>query len=345
VRNRSFIAVVVLLVVLLGGAVGVYAYDQGHRNEIAKGVRVGGIDVGGLHPDQARIRLRRHFLRELKRVVDVRYQGRRFVLTSRQARLAADLDATVDEALARSRSGSIFTRVSRGLTGGRIDADLQPRVSYSRRAVAKLTSRVAGSIDHPAKDASISFSGSGLSTVPSRSGVTVDRGRLRARIERALLNREGIRRVRVPAEVVRAKITSDRVASKYPTVVIVDRASFRLHLFKRLKLVKTYPIAVGRQGLETPAGLYPVNDKQVNPVWHVPNSSWAGKLAGQTIPPGPADPIKARWIGITGGAGIHGTEETSSLGSAASHGCIRMAIPDVIDLFPRVPYGSLIYVA
>jgi hypothetical protein len=345
VRSRSFIAVIVLLVVLLGGAVGVYAYDQGHRNVIAKGVHVGGVDVGGLHPNQARARLRHHFLRELKRVVDVRYHGRRFVLTSRQARLTADLDATVDEALARSRSGSIFTRVSRGISGGRVQANLEPQISYSRAAVAKLTERVAKSVDHPAKNATISFSGSGLNTVPSHPGVTVDRGRLRGRIERALLNHDGIRRVRVPAETVQAKITSDKVASKYPTVVTVDRAGFRLHLFKNLKLVKSYPIAVGRQGLETPTGLYPVNDKQVNPVWHVPNSSWAGALAGKTIPPGPADPIKARWIGITGGAGIHGTEETGSLGSAASHGCIRMAIPDVIDLFPRVPYGSLIYVA
>jgi lipoprotein-anchoring transpeptidase ErfK/SrfK len=151
--------------------------------------------------------------------------------------------------------------------------------------------------------------------------------------------------VRVPAETVQPKVTSDRVAAKYPTVVTVDRAGFRLHLFKNLKLVKSYPIAVGRQGLETPAGLYPVQDKQINPVWHVPNSSWAGALAGKTIPPGPADPIKARWIGITGGAGIHGTTEIGSLGSAASHGCIRMAIPDVIDLFDRVPYGSMIYVA
>lgn len=344
-RSRSFIAVIVLLVVLLGGAVGVYAYDQSHRDEIAKGVRVGGIDVGGLHPDQARVRLRRHFLRELRRVVDVRYHGRRFVLTSRQAKLAADLDATVDEALARSRSGSIFTRVSRELSGGPVDANLEPQVSYSRAAVSKLAARVAKSVDHPAKDASISFSGAGLGTVPSRPGVTVDRGRLRGRITRALLNPEGVRRVRVPAKTVQAKTTSAQVAGKYPTVVTVDRAGFRLRLFKHLKLVKSYPIAVGRQGLETPAGLYPVNDKQINPVWHVPNSSWAGKLAGHVIPPGPDNPLRARWIGITGGAGIHGTSEVGSLGSAASHGCIRMAVPDVVDLFDRVPYGSTIYVS
>ncbi len=83
----------------------------------------------------------------------------------------------------------------------------------------------------------------------------------------------------------------------------------------------------------------------MNPSWHVPNSPWAGSLAGQVIPPGPADPIKARWMGISGGAGIHGTENVGSLGSAASHGCIRMAIPDVEDLYDRVSVGTPVYIA
>ncbi|MBV9916223.1 MAG: L,D-transpeptidase, partial [Solirubrobacterales bacterium] len=77
----------------------------------------------------------------------------------------------------------------------------------------------------------------------------------------------------------------------------------------------------------------------------VPNSAWAGSLAGQTIPPGPQDPIKARWMGIYNGAGIHGTDELGSLGSAASHGCIRMSIPDVIDLYSQTPVGSPVYIA
>ena len=61
-------------------------------------------------------------------------------------------------------------------------------------------------------------------------------------------------------------------------------------------------------------------------------------------PPGPQDPLKARWIGIVDGAGIHGTEDIGSLGSSASHGCIRMAIPDVIELYGRTPYGSKIFI-
>jgi lipoprotein-anchoring transpeptidase ErfK/SrfK len=102
---------------------------------------------------------------------------------------------------------------------------------------------------------------------------------------------------------------------------------------------------VGMQGLETPAGLYHIQDKQVNPSWHVPNSAWAGSLAGKVIPPGPQDPIKARWMGFFNGAGIHGTDEIGSLGHNASHGCVRMAIPDVETLYDQVSVGTPVYVA
>jgi lipoprotein-anchoring transpeptidase ErfK/SrfK len=96
--------------------------------------------------------------------------------------------------------------------------------------------------------------------------------------------------------------------------------------------------------MDTPAGLYNIANKAVDPAWHVPNSDWAGSLAGQSIPPGPSNPLKARWMGIFEGAGIHGTEDTGSLGTAASHGCVRMAVDDVIDLFDQVEVGTPIYI-
>jgi hypothetical protein len=114
---------------------------------------------------------------------------------------------------------------------------------------------------------------------------------------------------------------------------------FELRLFKALRHVKTYGIAVGMAGLSTPAGLFSITEKQVNPAWHVPNAAWAGSLAGQVIPGGaPNNPLKARWLGITDGVGIHGTAEDWSIGSRASHGCIRMHVRDVIALYPRVPH-------
>jgi lipoprotein-anchoring transpeptidase ErfK/SrfK len=91
--------------------------------------------------------------------------------------------------------------------------------------------------------------------------------------------------------------------------------------------------------------VYAIHDRQVDPAWHVPNSAWAGTLAGSVIPGGaPDNPLKARWLGIQDGVGIHGTAEDWSIGSRASHGCIRMHVADVIDLYPRVPVGTRVLI-
>jgi lipoprotein-anchoring transpeptidase ErfK/SrfK len=120
--------------------------------------------------------------------------------------------------------------------------------------------------------------------------------------------------------------------------------AFGSGFFKRLKLANTYRIGVGRAGFETPSGLYRVQNKAVNPSWFVPDKPWAGSLAGKVIPPGPDNPIKARWMGIYDGAGIHGTSDTASIGTAASHGCIRMLIPQVEELYDQVPVRTPIYI-
>src|SRR5205823_4805240 len=128
-------------------------------------------------------------------------------------------------------------------------------------------------------------------------------------INRVVLAPSARRTIRIPVVRRPAALTTSDLAARYPEIITVDRSGFQLRLWKHLRLARTYPIAVGRAGLETPAGLYHIQDKEVNPSWHVPNSAWAGSLAGKTIPPGPQDPIKARWMGIFNGAGIHGTEE------------------------------------
>jgi lipoprotein-anchoring transpeptidase ErfK/SrfK len=139
-------------------------------------------------------------------------------------------------------------------------------------------------------------------------------------------------------------VTVSDLSTRYPSYITVDRGNFTLRVYSHLQLARSYPIAVGQAGLQTPAGLYHIQDKVVNPSWQVPLSSWAGSLAGKLIPPGPDDPLKARWMGIFDGAGIHGTDETSSIGHAFSHGCVRMTIPDVIDLYDRVSVGTPVYI-
>jgi lipoprotein-anchoring transpeptidase ErfK/SrfK len=346
VRSSTFIAVAATVALLIAGAVGVYAYDNARADRVAEGITVGGIDVGGLDREAARAKLQAELLEPLRAPVVVRSRGRRFRLTARESKVAADVGAMVGDAVARGRADNVLVRTARTLAGGEVDADVEPRVTYSSEAVGRLVSRVRRAVDRPARDAEVQFAAAGLERQRSRIGLRVARGDLRERVEQALVRPAEHQRV-VTAKVRRIKpeVTTGELAQKYRTVITIDRGGFRLRLFKRLKLAKTYPIAVGQVGLETPAGMYDVQNKAVDPAWHVPNSDWAGELAGRVIPPGPENPIKSRWLGIYNGAGIHGTDAAGSIGTNASHGCIRMLIPDVVELYDQVPVGARVYIA
>ncbi len=307
-------------------------------------MRAGGVDIGGLSTAAAKRKLRRRLTPVVERPVSVVFRGRRFDLDPNRAQTQLNVDAMVRDALDRSRGGNVVTRTLRGIFGGTVKAHVPAAVTYSHSEVDAFVREVAQGVNLAPQDASVGISGGRLQKLDAHDGRQVNEDRLRKNVETALTKVRNNRDAGVPYSVLHPKVTSDQLAARYPTVIAVNRGAFQLTLYKRLQVAKTYTIAVGRQGLETPAGRYVVHDKEIDPSWHVPNSSWAGKLAGQVIPPGPKDPLKARWIGITDGAGIHGTDDIGSLGSAASHGCIRMAIPDVIDLYNRTPYGSVIFV-
>jgi lipoprotein-anchoring transpeptidase ErfK/SrfK len=343
-RHRSFIAVAVLVFLLIAGAIGVYAYDSSREDLIADGVSIAGHDVGGMRAAEARELVRRELASSLNRPVVVKRAHKRFELTAAQARVHADVDGMVDEAVQASRDGNVISRTWRDVTGGSVDANVAARVTYSRAAVRRLVARVKRTLDRPARDASVQFPS--LAEVQEQSGLAVQAGALRRRVEGALAEPTAARTVKAPAEVVKPKVTRAQLADKYPVVLVADRPSFQLKLYKRLRLSKSYTVAFGQVGFDTPAGLYHIQNKAVNPAWSVPKKPWAGSLGGTVVPGGSAEnPLKARWLGIFNGAGIHGTDETGSLGSAASHGCIRMGIPDVINLYPQVPVGAPIYIA
>ncbi len=334
----------VLGLLLIVAAVGAYAYDSSHKDTIADGVKVGGVDVGGLSRQQAAQRIQRRLVAPLHHSVKVKLGSATYKLPAGELKIRADVNGMVDEAVAASQSWGVPARVFRYVTGDSVDDNVKPEVSYSHAAVRDFVGNVAKQVDRDPQDASVSPSGDSLNVVPAQNGRTLKQGKLVAGVETALNN--GGRNKLVNAHVVieKPQVSTSQVASKYPVYLTLDRANFTLRLWQNLKQTKSYSVAVGQTGLETPAGLYHIQDKQVNPSWHVPNSAWAGSLAGQTIPPGPEDPIKARWLGIFAGAGIHGTDETWSIGQPVSHGCVRMSIPDVIELYPKVPVGTPIYI-
>jgi lipoprotein-anchoring transpeptidase ErfK/SrfK len=348
-RSRwPFIVGALLVAALLGAAVLVaYAYDQSHRDKIAPGVKIGGVAVGGLSLDAARQRLIARAVEPRKRTLTVHAHGHTFRLTPAQAHLTADLDPPLAKALADSHRGWLGARVMDEISDKQLDESLSLRIHYARGAVPRLVDRVAAAVHKEPVDAKVTPHASGLTFERSHSGRALNESALRKQLAASVVSARRPAEITATSRKVAPKVSSSELGGKYAAYIIIDRRDHVLRFYRHLKPANTWPIAVGRQGLETPAGLYDVQWKQTNPSWYVPNSSWAGALAGKVIPPGPDDPIKARWMAFNGGAGIHGIDpsEYGSIGQDASHGCVRMRIPDVISLYARTPVGTPVFIA
>jgi lipoprotein-anchoring transpeptidase ErfK/SrfK len=342
--RKAQISVVAVVFTAIVAAVLVYWWDSTHKDTISEGVTIGGVDVGGLEADAARSQIRTNLIAPLEQTVTVKYGGEDYTLTARELEVRADVDGMVDQALAASQEGGLPGRTWRGITGEEVNEAIQPQIEYSHEAVDHFLEHVGSRIGRDPVDASVDPGVGSLQPVASKVGLKVDEGSLRKDVEAALRDPAN-RTIKPETEKVKPEVTTADLADKYPTYIVVDRADFTVTLYKDLKVEKTYTVAIGAEGFDTPTGLYSIQDKQVDPVWNVPDSDWAGSLAGQTIPPGPENPLKARWMGIYNGAGFHGTTDTASLGQAASHGCVRMAIPDVIDLYDRVDVGTPVYIS
>jgi hypothetical protein len=340
-RQKSFIFIAALLVLLVVGAGAVYAYDRSNEDTIAAGITVAGVDVGGLTSEQARAKVRRQVAAPLQKPVVLQRGGKRFTLAPEDAKVRTDVGGMVAEALEASREDGLVTRVYRDATGAEENAQVRVRVSYSEQAADALVKRVSRRVARPARDAELEFPS--LERVSEQNGVEVRRAALARRVKGALTSEE--RSAEVPVKVVKAKVTKADLADKYPTVLVLDRASFTLRHYENLELQKEYTVAIGAVGFATPVGTYNIQNKAIDPAWSVPNSDWAGSLAGTVVPGGVAEnPLKARWMGIYDGAGIHGTDEVETLGTAASHGCVRMSIPDVTELYDQVEVDAPIYI-
>ena len=325
-RLRSLVLALPLALVL---AVPAQAADT---RVIGAGVTVRGLDVSGKTVDQAAEFIDGYLKGFLSRDVVVSVGARTYRLKTSDAKLKFDAQLTAKRAFHAGASRP---------AGDATAVDVAPALTHSTRAVRSWANAVRRRATRSARNASVRITLRHIFRRRSAPGLTIDAKALAATIDTTLNDSHAPRKLRQPTVPTRAKVTAGSLSRVYGTILTVDRAHFKLRLFKHLKFSKSYGIAVGMAGLDTPSGLYAIQNKQVNPAWHVPNSSWAGSLAGQTIPGGaPNNPLKARWMGVANGVGIHGTAEDWSIGSRASHGCIRMHVSDVIDLFRRVPVGS-----
>ena len=116
--------------------------------------------------------------------------------------------------------------------------------------------------------------------------------------------------------------------------IVVSLEDHKLALVEDGHVVKVYTVAVGKPSTPSPVGTFTIERRVMNPTY---------SHAGRVVAPGPNNPVGTRWMGLSiHGYGIHGTNAPSSIGKAASHGCIRMAKADLEEFYELVAEGDTV---
>ncbi|HEX2507979.1 MAG TPA: L,D-transpeptidase/peptidoglycan binding protein [Miltoncostaeaceae bacterium] len=288
---------------------------------VTPGVFIAGVPVGGLTRAAAREAVLAQYVAPRRAKVALTFRGRTLAVDPVTVGYAADVDYALDGAM-------LFGRAKPVPPEG-VDVPLRQKLDRKRlRAVLALR---AAKHDVPAKDASLSFNGANPVVSKPRVGIAIDLPKAATAVEQAILVRDR------PAYALPSKRVLPAVTSVGPAIII-ERSRYRLTLWRAGKR-RTFGIAVGQPSFPTPSGTFQIVTKQRNPTWFPPDSPWAAGLG--PVPPGVDNPLGTRWMGTSAPAiGIHGTPISSSIGTAASHGCIRMHIGDAEYLYDQIEVGS-----
>ena len=280
-------------------------------------VRIATADVGRLDSAAATAAVRAAFTARLPVIVD----KTRFDL--RPDRLAK---AYITGAVSRARTSSPGAKV-------------KLVVAVRGAAVRAVTARLANRFERPAIDAQLTFRNARPYVSRERVGRDLDGAAITRAIVRAL-TRTSRAPLRFETTVVAPHVTRRSVGP----VIVINRLLNRLSLYQGMSPWRTFGVATGQSSYPTPRGWFHVVVKARNPWWYPPTSSdWARGL--EPVPPGPGNPLGTRWMGISApGVGIHGTPDAASIGYSASHGCIRMRIPDAEWMFEHVGIGTTVYI-
>ena len=289
----------------------------GKRPLIAPGVSVGPVLVGWLTPRQATDLVRKTFGQALPLVVS---PTRRIKV----APGAVGAQAQIEKAIRRARSAR---------PGVTIPLD----VDVSR---VRIRSYLLGlKLDRKAVDAGVVLRGLQPRVVKASTGRHLKLLRT-AFLVRMALKTQNRDPITVPFVVLKPTVLKVKVRR---TAIVIMRGSNQLRFYLDQKLAQTFPVATGQSAYPTPLGSYEIVVMERNPWWYPPDSAWA--KGENPIPPGPGNPLGTRWMRLSApNVGIHGTPDAASIGYSASHGCIRMRIPDAEWLFQHVRVGTPVFI-
>jgi lipoprotein-anchoring transpeptidase ErfK/SrfK len=344
-RGRRALSIVLITAAVLVAVAGSaayagYRYEQNRSARLLPGIRIEGIDVSGMTRSQAERALDPSVSDILKREIAVEAGKKSWTLTAEQLGTTVDLQSALDQAFALSREMSWTSRLLHRLLGRPLDRSFDIDVGYRQDVVSAFVKSVARTVHVDPQAASLDFLDGQLVVQHSKSGRALKAKRAVDSLMEAL--QTGGDSVGLGTTLLRPKTTDESLGM----TIIVRVSQNRLFLYDGLELVKSYPVATAKPGFTTPVGHWTVINKRINPTWVNPAKDTWGADEPDFIPPGPDNPLGTRALDLDApGIRIHGTPDDASVGTYASHGCIRMHIWDSEDLFGRVPVGTRVIIA
>jgi lipoprotein-anchoring transpeptidase ErfK/SrfK len=287
---------------------------------IAAGVTIGHLAVGGLSFEEARAAVAEAFAKPLTLVVS---PTRRFRITPNRLGAYAHLTSAVRSALSVRRNG--------------FNVPLPVDVSAIR--IDRYASALGRKVDRAPIDSRLILYKLAPRITKDLPGRHLNRV-VTARLIVLALKTQARTPITLRFQAVRPAVTP----ASFKHVIVIRRGSHELTLYKRDRIQRQFGVATGQSIYPTPLGRFEVIVKLRNPWWYPPaGSAWA--KGEKPVPPGPGNPLGTRWMGISApNVGIHGTPDAASIGYSASHGCIRMRIPDAEWLFEHVEIGTTVFI-
>ena len=330
------IAVVVGLAVVLLAIMSVAATARVNASSgrILAGVTVAGVDVGGMTRDEAIAAVKATTEPKLRRGVFVVGGGKRWPVTP----AGLGHDAGVEEAVGKAVAGpelSSFKDFWHRLTNKPVALSVDVALAEDNAKVTRFVRALAPKLAVAPTNAAIKLVDGRVVKQKAKDGRELDVEATARALAKGL--RGNARKVKLVTRSVDPKITNDKLGK----TIAINLSTNRLTFYDGLKARKVYPVATGQPSFPTPQGTWEVVYKRMHPTWTNPAPDGWGADMPKSIPPGPGNPLGTRAMSLNAsGILIHGTYASYSIGSYASHGCIRMLLSDVEALYPRVPEGT-----
>ncbi|HVM11468.1 MAG TPA: L,D-transpeptidase/peptidoglycan binding protein [Actinomycetota bacterium] len=338
-RGRILLSLTVALSLLGGGAaVAAYRYDQATVGRVMPGVSVEGVDLSEMTRPQALSALSEVADRELDRVIEVQAAGKTWEVTPAELGGTADVEAKVDAALALSDGFSWPSRVFRRMLDRPLEREADLSYSFDQAQVERFVDVIAKQVKVSPRDPEIAIGEDGdLVLAKAKRGRRLQVKAAREAIASAL--EDGTSSVELPMRKVAPK------EKELGQTIVVRISENKLYLYRGLELRKTYRVATGAPGYPTPKGTWTIWHKAKNPTWTNPAPDGWGANMPKTIPGGPNNPLGTRALYLDApGIRIHGTSNVGSIGTYASHGCIRMTMPEVEELYEMIEIGTKVLI-